>query len=205
MADYAATVRRPPRTLTEVEQALLLKTTGERRDGFRDHVIVAVALGTGLREHEIAALDVGDVVHEDGRVRRRITLRVFKRASDEPAPQEVFVPDALWYKLGKYVAWKRDRGESVAADAPLFLSRRVKRISTRTLRYLIDLWQRRAGFDAHVSFHQLRHSACKNLYRRTGDLRIVQVFARHKSVVTTQIYTEPTEQELLDAIRGQPC
>jgi integrase len=44
-----------------------------------------VALGTGLREHEIAALDVGDVLHEDGRVRRRITLRTFKRSSTEPA------------------------------------------------------------------------------------------------------------------------
>jgi len=36
-----------------------------------------VALGTGLREHEIAALDVGDVLHDDGRVRRRIALRMF--------------------------------------------------------------------------------------------------------------------------------
>ena len=39
----------PSRTLSEAEQACLLKTTGERPDGFRDHVIFAVALGTGLR------------------------------------------------------------------------------------------------------------------------------------------------------------
>jgi hypothetical protein len=55
MPAYAAAIPRPPRTLTELEQATLLKVTGERRDGFRDHVIFAVALGTGLREHEIAA------------------------------------------------------------------------------------------------------------------------------------------------------
>lgn len=92
MPAYAAAIPRPPRTLTELEQATLLKVTGERRDGFRDHVIFAVALGTGLREHEIAALDVGDVLHEDGRVRRRIALRTFKRSSTEPATQEVFIP-----------------------------------------------------------------------------------------------------------------
>lgn len=127
MPAYAATIPRPPRTLTELEQATLLKVTGEHRQGYRDHVIFALALGTGLREHEIAALDVGDVLHEDGRVRRRIALRTFKRSSTEPATQRVFIPDSLVYKLGKLVSWKRGQGESLAADAPLFVSRRGRR------------------------------------------------------------------------------
>ena len=101
MPAYAAALPRPPRTLTELEQGTLLKVTGKHRSGFRDHVIFAVALGTGLREHGIAALDVGDVLHDDGRVRRRIALRTFKRSSTESATQEVFIPDSLFYKLGK--------------------------------------------------------------------------------------------------------
>lgn len=44
-----------------------MKVTGEHRAGYRDHVIFAVALGAGLREHELLALDVGDVFDEDGR------------------------------------------------------------------------------------------------------------------------------------------
>jgi hypothetical protein len=56
---------------------------------------------------------VGDVLHENGRVRRRIALRTFKRSSTEPATQEVFIPDSLWYKLGKLVSWKRGQGESL--------------------------------------------------------------------------------------------
>jgi len=81
MPAYASAIPRPPRTLTELEQARLLKVTGEHRSGYRDHCIFAVALGTGLREHEIAALDVLDVLHEDGRVKRRIALDTFKRLS----------------------------------------------------------------------------------------------------------------------------
>jgi len=69
MSNYVDTVRRPPRTLTVDEQALLLRTTGEHRRGFRDHVIFSIALGTALREHEIAALDVGDVSPDGSRVR----------------------------------------------------------------------------------------------------------------------------------------
>jgi site-specific recombinase XerC len=124
-----AAIPRPP--LTELEQATLVKVTGEHCSGYRDHVIFAVTLSTGLPEHKIAALDVGNVQHEDGRVRCRIAPRSFKRSSTEPATQEVFLPDGVWYKLGKLVSWKRRQGESVAVAAPLFVSRRSRRISLR--------------------------------------------------------------------------
>jgi site-specific recombinase XerC len=205
MPAYAAAIARPPRTLTEVEQARLLKVTGEHREGFRDHVIFAVALGTGLREHEIAALDVGDVLHGDGRIRRRVALRVFKRATDDPAPQEVFLPDSVWYKLGKLVTWKKGRGESLEPGAPLFVSRRGERIATRTLRHLFRVWQTRAGFDRLFSFHALRHSSLTNAYRSTRDIRLVQRLARHKSVDTTTVYAAPSDEDILRAVRDLPC
>lgn len=205
MPAYAAAIARPPRTLTDVEQVRLLKVTGEHRDGFRDHVIFAVALGTGLREHEIAALDVGDVLHDDGRIRRRIALRIFKRSSNEPATQEVFLPDAVWYKLAKFIGWKKTSGEDLGADSPLFISRRGTRIATRTLRYLFRLWQGRAGFDRPFSFHALRHSALTNAYRSTRDIRLVQRLARHKSVDTTTIYAAPSDEDILRAVRDLPC
>jgi site-specific recombinase XerC len=205
MPAYAAAIARPPRTLTEVEQARLLKVTGEHREGFRDHVICAVALGTGLREHEIAALDVGDILHEDGRIRRRVALRVFKRATDDPAPQEVFLPDSVWYKLGKLVTWKKGRGESLEPDAPLFVSRRGERIATRTLRHLFRVWQQRAGFDRLFNFHALRHSCLTNAYRSTRDIRLVQRLARHKSVDTTTVYAAPSDEDILRAVRDLPC
>jgi integrase/recombinase XerC len=205
MTSYAASVRRPPRTLTDVDQARVLKVTGEHRDGFRDHVILSVALGTALRQHEIAALDVGDIVADDGRVRRRITLRVFKRSSAHPAPQQVFVPDATWYKLTKFLGWKRTQGESLAPEAPLFVSRRGLRIATRTLRSLFHRWQVRAGVDQPLSFHALRHTALTAVYRRKRDIRLVQRIARHRSVETTTVYTEPSDQDILDAVRDQFC
>lgn len=205
MSAYAAAIARPPRTLTEAEQARVLKVTGERRDGFRDHVIFALALGTGLREHELTALDVGDVLHDDGRIRRRIALRTFKRSSNEPATQEVFLPDAVWYKLSKFIGWKKTSGEDLGADSPLFISRRGTRIATRTLRYLFRLWQERAGFDRPFSFHALRHSALTNAYRSTRDIRLVQRLARHKSVDTTTIYAAPSDEDILRAVRDLPC
>lgn len=205
MPAFVATVRRPPRTLTEVEQARLLQVTGQHVDGFRDHMIYSIALGVALREMEIAALNVGDVIHEDGRVRRRIELRVFKCSTDEPVDQYVIVPDALFYKLTKLIAWKQQRGESLAPDAPLFVSRLGERIATRTIRHMFGVWQKRAGFDRPFNFHALRHTALTNVVRRTRDIRFAQRVARHKDINTTLIYTQPSDEDILRAMRDQPC
>ena len=201
---YADRIGKPPRTLTELEQAKLLKVTGEHRDGFRDHVLFSLALGTGLREFELVALNVGDLSPDGRHVRRRVALSTFKRATEAPAPQEVFIPDATFYKLGKYLRWKRQQGESVAQDAPLFVSRLGKRLSTRMVRHAFRVWQQRAGFDQLHSFHGLRHTCCTNAYRRTRDIRVVQRVARHKNIQTTTIYAVPSDEDVLRAVRGLP-
>jgi len=205
MTSYVAASRRPPRTLSTLEQARLLKLTGEHRDGFRDHVIIAVAFATALREHEIAGLDVGDVLHGDGRIRRRFSLRVFKRSTDDPADQDVFLSDSLARKIGKFISWKRAQGESLAPDAPLFVSRRHQRIATRTLRYMFRLWQTRAGFDRIFNLHAARHTALSNLYRATRDMRLVQRVARHKSIDTTAIYAGPSDEDIFRAVAQLAC
>lgn len=88
MTIYADTTS-PPRTMTRHEQLLLLRTTGQRFDGYRDHVLLSLALATGLREHELVALNVGDMLADDGKVRRRVQLRVFKRSREDARGQDV--------------------------------------------------------------------------------------------------------------------
>jgi integrase len=52
-----------PTTLTADEQRLVLRATA---GNVRDHTIISLALGTGLRLGEIVGLDVGDVFAPDG-------------------------------------------------------------------------------------------------------------------------------------------
>jgi len=205
MTTYSDSVSRPARTLTETEQRLLLKVTGQRKDGFRDHVIYSVALGAGLREHEILALNVGDVFDERGHAKRRLRLRVFKRASDDPAPQEVLLPDLVRAKLEKLMAARRRAGELTGPDTPIFVSRLGTRLSARQLRHAFGVWQKRCGFDRHFNFHALRHTSCTNLYRASRDIRLTQRFARHKSVLSTAIYTHPSDEELLRSVQSLIC
>jgi len=42
-----------------------VRKCGEHRAGYRDHVLYAMAFGTGLREPELIALSVGYVFRDD--------------------------------------------------------------------------------------------------------------------------------------------
>ncbi len=204
---YADRTKRPPRTLSDAEQRQLLKVSGEHADTFRDHLIFSMALGTGLREGEIVALDLGDVIHGK-KVRRMIQLRYYARKGNHPdafddADQRVHLPDGTFYKLEKYVRtkWGAMLGHAPPED-PLFSTRQSERLSTRRTRELFGEWQQVAGFDHLYRFHELRHTAITNVYRKTKDIRIAQRFARHARIDTTTRYEHASDQEVANAIRG---
>ena len=203
MANYADSTR-TPRTLTEREQRALLEVTGEHRAGFRDHCLYAMALGTGLREHELIGLDVGDVFRDD-RPRRRLLLSVFKGAGKAGGTQEVLLSESLRGKLRRFHQWRARVRGPLTADAALFVSRLGRRLSQRQVRHGFTVWQDRAGFERRVTFHMLRHSAVTNLYALTKDIRLTQRFARHRSLVTTMVYTHPSEDDLVRAVEGLRC
>ncbi|MGI5865483.1 MAG: tyrosine-type recombinase/integrase, partial [Myxococcales bacterium] len=142
---------------------------------------------------------------DGGRARRRVQLRVFKRSNDDVGMQEILLPDAVRAKLDKLYAWKRQAGEDTGGGAPLFVSRKGNRLSTRQLRHAFKRWQERAGFDRPFSFHALRHTACTNLYRASRDIRLTQRFARHKAITSTAIYTHPTDEDLLRSLAQLTC
>ena len=175
-----------PTTLTTDEQRLILRTTA---GNFRDHTIISLALGTGLRLAEIVGLNVGDVFASDGTPRVRVRVR--KEIAKGSRAADVFLPDRLVVKLKRFWRWKRERGEDVAPNAPLFCNPSRARISKRRVQLAWTTWQRRAAFDRTYGFHALRHTAVTNVYRASRDLFLAQRFARHASPLTTSVYTAP--------------
>ena len=189
-----------PGTLTSEEQRRLLKTTAQDSEALRDHMLIVVALGTGLRLHEILALDVGDVALK-GQPRFRVRLRVAKggRTGD------IFLPRRLQAKLRRFFAWKARGGESLAPTAPLFVSQLGRRLSKRRAQQVFAIWQERAGLDQHHTFHRLRHSAVNNIYRETKDILLTQRFARHSSLLVTSVYLHPSDEDLARSVRRIRC
>ena len=189
-----------PTTLTQAEQRTILRATAKHP---RDHVIISLALGTGLRLGEIVGLNVGDLFNGNGRPRTRIRIR--REIAKGGRAGDVFLPDRLVEKLRRFRAFKNGRRESLRPDTPLFCNQSRTRISKRRVQFAWREWQKRAEFDRLYPFHCLRHSAVTNVYRATRDLFLAQRFARHVSPLTTTIYTHPSDEELQVRLRGIHC
>lgn len=189
-----------PPTLTAAEQTAILRIT---RDHPRDHAIISIALGTGLRLAEIVGLDVGDLFSPDGKPRSRVHVRSAIAKGGRAA--DVFLPEKLLPKLRRLWAFKRDRGEGLSPDAPLFCSQSRRRISKRRVQTAWSTWQEAAGFDRHYPFHTLRHTAVTSVYRSSRDLFLAQRFARHASPLTTIVYTHPSDDELQRGVKSLNC
>ncbi len=189
-----------PTTLTRTEQRTILRATAKHP---RDHLIISLALGTGLRLGEIVGLNVGDVFNGNGRPRTRVRIR--REIAKRGKAGDVFLPDKLVIKLRRFRAFKKQRGESLAPDAPLFCNQSRTRISKRRVQFAWREWQKRAGFDRLYPFHCIRHSAVTNVYRATRDLFLAQRFARHVSPLTTTVYTHPSDDEMSSRLRDLAC
>ncbi len=118
-----------PPTLTTDEQKLILRATAKHP---RDHLIISMALGTGLRLGELVGLNVGDVFAPDGTPKTRVRVR--REIAKRGRVGDVFVPDRLVPKLRRFWRFKKKRGEGLEPGDPLFCSQSRRRISPRRVR-----------------------------------------------------------------------
>lgn len=197
---HYANDRAPKPTLTRAEERRLHKATGKSSDDYQDHVLFRVALGLGLREMELSALDMIDVYNDDGGARSRVELRVFKFSERVGGTQHVMVTGALRSLLARYRKWKRSRGISVERGAPLFTVRGGRRMSRRRMRERFRRWRMRANLSSQLTFHSLRHTFCQRLYDGTKDPFVVQRAARHMHLSTTTTYAQPSDDAVVAAM-----
>lgn len=115
-----------PRTLTAADRARALAAAARR--GTRDHALAALAEDAGLRPGEIVAVDLEDVSADAAAVR--------VRGGAYPHRSRV-VPLSAPAARAAVAAWRRERALIPAADPALFLTRRGRRITLRTVEHVI--------------------------------------------------------------------
>jgi len=157
----------------------------------RDHALVEVLYGGGLRVGEVSGLDVRDVEL------RRGDVHVMGKGGVErvvPLPREARIA------LGAYLDCRR--GVGLLAQ-PLFtaLSRRrdgPRRLGTRDMRRILRARAQRTGIHERVHPHRLRHSFATHLLDMGADLREIQELLGHASLATTEKYTAVSAAHLAE-------
>ncbi|MGI6643771.1 MAG: tyrosine recombinase XerC [Bacillota bacterium] len=171
-------------SLAEIER-LLMAPPLDTPLGKRDRAILEVLYGTGLRVSELCGLNIGDIDYSLG------FARVLGKGSKE---RLVPVGSKAIEALGDYLEQGRpklvENGSGSTTRAPLFLNARGQRLSTRSVRRIVEKYLVRCGIDPkRCSPHTLRHSFATHLLAGGADVRSVQDMLGHSSIRTTQIYT----------------
>ena len=152
----------------------------------RDHCIVELLYGCGLRVAELVGLDLQAGAATGGWVDvSDATAHVFGKGSKR---RSVPVGAAALKALHE---WLVLRGQlTLAHEAALFVSNRGTRLTPGQVRSRLKAQALRAGLPTHVHPHMLRHSFASHLLQSSGDLRAVQELLGHANIGTTQVYTK---------------
>ncbi len=156
----------------------------------RDHCIVELLYGCGLRVGELTGLDIapGAGGWIDAADASAHVLGKGSKRRSVPVGGPALAALAQWLAL---------RGELAAPDEPaLIVSNRGTRLSDSQVRSRLQLLARDAGLATGVHPHMLRHSYASHLLQSSGDLRAVQELLGHASITTTQVYTKLDFQHL---------
>jgi integrase/recombinase XerC len=189
---------RLPRVLERAEMAAILDahdSVGKADSGelegavkIRDHAVLELLYGCGLRVAELCGVDIGDL----DLVNRTVTV-VGKGNKQRRVPMHERCAESIsaWLGAPREILL----GELTPPQAA-FLNRRGRRLGTRDVRRIVDRW---SPAPAHP--HALRHTFATHLLDGGADLRVVQELLGHASLSTTQVYTHVSKERLL-AVHG---
>jgi len=157
----------------------------------RDHAIIRLLYGLGLRRGEVASLDVRHVDAAAG------TVSILGKGKLER--EAIELPQAVRDALSAWMVVRKG-----AADAPLFvaLSNNVTgtRLTGRGIAHIVGKLGQAVGLT--VRPHGLRHAAITAVLEASnGNVRLACAFARHASPTTTMRYDDNRQNLAATAAR----
>lgn len=157
----------------------------------RELALFNLAIDSKLRSCDLVKLRVRDLVHGD-----RIAARTIVMQQKTHRPVQFEITEQTREALG---AWIRQRG--LRADDFLFPSRLrgSPHLSTRQYARIVRHWVGEIGLDpAAYGTHTMRRTKASLIYRRTKNLRAVQLLLGHSKLESTVRYLGIEVDDALD-------
>jgi integrase/recombinase XerD len=185
---------RVPKSLSEAQvEALLGAPDAGKPLGLRDRAMLELLYACGLRVSELVTLKSVQVGLAEG------CLRVTGKGGKERLVP--FGEEAHGW-ITRYLAEARAAILGGQASDALFVTARGGSMTRQMFWKLVKAHAARAGIDAPLSPHTLRHAFATHLLNHGADLRAVQMLLGHADISTTTIYTH-VARERLRALHAQ--
>lgn len=153
--------------------------------GLRDRAIIELLYSSGIRSSEL--LDLSEnMINMDDR-----ELRVIGKGNKERIT--FFSKTAKKYLLD-YITAKKSK---IYYDKNIvFANSKGGKLTTRSLRRLIEGYNKKSGIEKELTPHVFRHTFATQLLNSGVDIRYVQELLGHTSIATTQFYTHVSKKAL---------
>jgi integrase/recombinase XerC len=156
----------------------------------RNRAMFETLYSTGIRVAEMVDLNLEDIDAAKGLVRV-----IGKRDKERIVPIGAKALAAIQQYRQKMEPHKGPDSDPEA----VFLNKNGGRITTRSVRRVLEQAVLKAGLQKPVSPHGLRHSFATHLLDNGADLRAVQELLGHASLSTTGVYTHVSINRLMEA------
>ena len=197
--------RRLPKYLSLEQSRKLLETAStppqtehnNHDNSVRNFAIITLFLNCGMRLSELVGINLKDLDFDDNK------LNVIGKGNKE---RTIYLNNACIKAIKEYLSIRPKEGVKFDSREALFLSEQKRRISNRTVQYIVKEELRLAGIDQNkYSVHKLRHTAATLMYKYGQvDIRALQELLGHESISTTEIYTHVDSEQIRNAVENNP-
>ncbi len=188
-----------PRLLSHAEIDTLLRAPAGREGalGLRDRALLELLYASGLRVSELVTLNWCDLD-----LAARVLRVIGKGDRERMVPFGTPAGQALeaWLAASETISCQNRAGSDRHLE-PVFLNHRGGRLSTRSVRRIIDRYVAETAQATGAHPHALRHSFATHLLESGADLRTIQELLGHASLSTTQRYMHVDTGRLLEVYR----
>lgn len=176
-----------------LEESIELLNSIDGKNKERNFCIITLFLNCAMRLSELCGINKSDI-HDN-------YINVTGKGNKE---RVVYLNSACLDAIEKYKLVRPTEG--VKDKNAFFISRLGKRISPKTVQWIVYKFLEAAGLDGKgYSVHKLRHTAATLMYQKGGvDIRVLQDILGHENLNTTQIYTHVSNEQAKKAILSSP-
>lgn len=181
--------------LDQIERLLESANNTRTSAGLRDRALLETLFSTGMRVAELTAMNRKQI--ENIQEKSDFEMSIVGKGG---YPRTIYFSNRALKAIKNYLAARDDDDEALFIRAK-GSSYTPRRLSSRGVELIVETYAKKAGLPMLITPHTLRHSFATDLLTQGVDLRSVQEFLGHRTIVTTQVYTHVTNKRLRDIHR----
>lgn len=179
--------KKVPEIMTQEQiDALLSQPSGNTPKDIRDKAMLELLYATGIRVTELITLKVADLNMSNNTVMLHDARKTRTVPFGRPAREA----------LNRYLDGTRENMIEDKESEVLFANCSGQTMSRQGFWKLIKYYARKAGIEADITPHTLRHSFAAHLVENGADLKSVQEMLGHSDISTTQVYANMNQNHL---------